>query len=221
MKPPADWTLYLVADPHACRGRPIEDVVRLAVAGGATVVQLRDKECTTRRYVEQALRLHELLAPLGVPLIVNDRVDVALAVGAEGAHVGQSDMPPDLVRRLMGPDALVGLSVDSEADVLAADGGVVDYVGVGPIFSTATKTDTSAPWGVEGLRRLRPRTGLALVAIGGLDASNAAGVVRAGADGIAVVSAICSADDPQRAAAGLRAVIEAARAEPASSEAGD
>jgi len=157
MKPRADWSLYLVADPHACLGRPLEEVVRLAVAGGTTVVQLRDKECTTRRYVEQGRALHELLAPLGVPLIVNDRIDVALAVGAEGAHVGQSDMPPDIVRRLMGSDALVGLSAGTPAQVLAADGAVVDYVGVGPVFATATKPDAAAPWGVEGLRRLRGR----------------------------------------------------------------
>jgi len=211
MKPRADWSLYLVADPHACLGRPLEEVVRLAVAGGTTVVQLRDKECTTRRYVEQGRALHELLAPLGVPLIVNDRIDVALAVGAEGAHVGQSDMPPDIVRRLMGSDALVGLSAGTPAQVLAADGAVVDYVGVGPVFATATKPDAAAPWGVEGLRRLRAPAGPAVVAIGGLDASNAAGVIRAGADGIAVVSAICSAHDPERAAAELRSAIEAAR----------
>jgi thiamine-phosphate pyrophosphorylase len=211
MKPRVDWSLYLVADPGACRGRLVEDVVRLAVAGGATAVQLRDKECTTRRYVEQAQRLHDMLVALGVPLIVNDRVDVALAAGAEGAHVGQSDIPPDVARRLMGPDALIGLSADTEADALAADETVVDYMGVGPVFATSTKVDTSAEWGLEGLRKLRARTRRLIVAIGGVSAANAADVIRAGADGIAVVSAICSADDPRQAAADLRGAIDAAR----------
>jgi thiamine-phosphate pyrophosphorylase len=211
MKAKPDWSLYLVADPIACRGRPLEEVVRLAVAGGVTLVQLRDKKCTTRRYVEQARTLHEMLAPVGVPLVVNDRVDVALAVGAEGAHIGQSDMPPEAVRRLMGPDALIGLSTGTEAQALEADGALVDYVGVGPIFATPTKADTSPPWGLERLRRLRPRTRGVVVAIGGLNVANAGDVIRAGADGIAVVSAICSADDPRRAAADLRRAVEAGR----------
>ncbi len=212
MKPQVDWSLYLVVDPHACLGRPVEEVVRLAVAGGATVVQLRDKECTTRRYVEQARRLRDLLAPSGVPLIINDRVDVALAVGAEGAHVGQSDMPPDAVRRLMGPEALVGLSVDTTEDVLAADGGVSGLPGrradLRHLDEDGHLAAVGPRAGCGGCGRARA---MPLVAIGGVNAANAAGVVRAGADGIAVVSAICSADDPQRAAAELRRAVEAGR----------
>jgi thiamine-phosphate pyrophosphorylase len=211
MKPQADWTLYLVLDPRLCRGRRPEEVARLAVRGGVSAVQLRDKECTTRDYVEQARRLHDLLAPLGVPLIVNDRVDVALAAGAEGVHVGQSDMPTDVVRRLMGQDALLGLSAGTEQEALAAEGTAVDYLGVGPIHPTSTKADTPPEWGLAGLRRLRPRTRQVIVAIGGVNASNAAELIRAGADGIAVVSAICSAEDPERAAAELRRAIDAAR----------
>jgi thiamine-phosphate pyrophosphorylase len=211
MKPSVDWSLYLVADPQACRRRTVDEVVRLAVAGGATVVQLRDKKSSTREYLQQARRLHDVLAPLGVPLIVNDRVDVAMGAGCEGAHLGQSDMPADVARQLMGPDALVGLSVDTEDELLAADGEVVDYVGVGPVFATSTKSDAGAPLGARGLRRFRSRTGLVIVAIGGVQAANAAGVIRAGANGIAVVSAICSAEDPQRAAAALRSAVEVGR----------
>lgn len=213
MEPRADWTLYVVIDPHVCRGRSAEEVARLAVQGGATVVQLRDKDCSTREYLTVAGRLHELLAALGVPLIINDRLDVALAVGAEGVHVGQSDMPPAVARRLMGEDALIGLSVETERQALAAEEARVDYLGVGPIFATSTKVDTAPEWGLTGLCRLRPRSRHVLVAIGGVNRSNAAEVVHAGADGIAVVSAICAAGEPELAAAELRRIIAAARAE--------
>ena len=213
MKPRADWTLYAVIDPHACRGRSAQEVARLAVQGGATVVQLRDKECSTREFLALAGSLHEMLTPLGVPLIINDRLDVALAVGAAGVHVGPSDMSPAVARRLMGEDALIGLSVETEQQALAAAEAGVDYLGVGPIFATSTKVDTASEWGLAGLRRLRSRSRHVLVAIGGVNRSNAAEVVRAGADGIAVVSAICAADEPEAAAAELDRIILAARAE--------
>jgi len=213
MKPRVDWSLYLVVVPQLCLGRPPEDVVRRAVAGGVTVVQLRDKECSTRRYVECAGRLHDMLAPRGVPLIINDRLDVAMAVGAEGVHLGQSDMPPGIARRLMGPHAIIGLSIDEEEQALGAETAAADYLGIGPIFPTSTKADTSPEWGPAGLRALRARCGHVLVGIGGVNAANAADVIRAGADGIAVVSAICSAEDPERAAAELRHAIDAARDE--------
>lgn len=211
MKRKADFSLYLVAVPQYCEGRPVEEVVSAAVDGGVTLVQLRDKECTTREYVELALRLKDLLRPHGLPLIINDRVDVALAVEADGVHLGQADMPPALARELMGPEAIVGLSVDSHEQAMEAETLDVDYLGVGPVYSTSTKADTAPEWGPEGLEMLRAESRHVLVGIGGIDAENAADVMRAGADGVAVVSAICGADDPRRAASELRRAVEAGR----------
>ena len=202
-----DWSLYLVTDRRLAGERPLEDVVLAAVRGGVTAVQLREKQATTREYVSTARRLKALLAPLGVPLIINDRVDVALAAGADGVHVGQSDMDYKDVRRIAGPDFLVGLSVETMEQAQAAENLDADYLGVSPIFSTPTKTDTGEAWGIEGLTALRARSRHVLVAIGGINSSNAREVIRAGADGIAVVSAICAAPDPEAAARELRRLI--------------
>lgn len=207
MKPNVDYSLYLVVDPAMCSGRRPEDVVREAVLGGVTVVQLRNKTGSAREFIAQAESLHVVLRPLGVPLIINDRVDVALAVGAEGVHVGQSDIPPDVARRLLG-DAVIGLSVDTVRQATDAEPSTVDYLGVGPVYPTLTKTDTSPEWGCAGLRELRPLCSHALVAIGGVNASNAADVMATGVDGIAVVSAICGAADPRAAAEQLRRIID-------------
>ncbi len=212
MRPTPDLSLYLVVTPQLCRGRPVDWVVAEAVAGGATLVQLRDKEAATAALVATAGRLQELLTAQGVPFLVNDRLDIALAVGAAGVHLGQSDMPALTARRLLGPDAIIGLSAETPDQAVAAGQLDVDYVGVGPVYPTTTKTDTRAPWGADILRDLRPRCTHPLVAIGGIDAGNAVEVVAAGADGIAVVSAICSADDPRRASAELREAVERGRA---------
>jgi thiamine-phosphate pyrophosphorylase len=148
-----------------------------------------------------------MLAPFGVPLIINDRVDVALAVGAEGVHVGQDDMPYKTARSLMGPDAIIGLSVETWEDVEEAEGLDCDYIGVSPVFETPTKTDTKGSWGLEGLAKIRAFSRHRLVAIGGLNASNAEDTVKAGADCLAIVSAICSAPDPERASKELVDII--------------
>lgn len=213
MKPLVNFSLYLVTDRRLSLPRTIEQIVRLAVGGGATVVQLRDKDCSTREYIELAYRVKKILKPLRIPLIINDRVDVALAVGADGVHIGQSDMPYFDTRRLMGPDAIIGLSVETPAQGIEADAFDVDYLGVSPIFSTPTKTDTRTEWGIEGLRFLRSKTRHTLVAIGGINSSNARAIVEAGADGLAVVSAICAAPDPLDASRKLRTIIEQARKE--------
>jgi thiamine-phosphate pyrophosphorylase len=213
MRPRVDWSLYLVTDRALALGRPIEWVVAEAVAGGVTVVQLREKDCSTREFVALARRLVAMLSPLGVPLIINDRADVALAVGADGLHIGQSDMDYADARRIMGPDAIIGLSAQTTQEAVAAERLDVDCLGVGPIFATTTKEVDNPPWGPEGLRDLRARSRHALVGIGGINASNAASVIRAGADGVAVVSAICSAPDPRNAARELREIITHARKE--------
>ena len=211
MRRPRDWSLYLVTDRGLAGFRPLADVVAAAVRGGVTAVQLREKHCRTREFVELARCLKALLAPHGVPLIVNDRVDVALAAGADGVHVGQSDMDAGDVRRLLGPDAIVGISVETLQQAERAASLDVDYLGVSPIFATPTKTDTASAWGLGGLAALRRASKHVLVAIGGIDSSNADQVIEAGADGIAVVSAICAAPDPEAAARALRRAIDQAR----------
>lgn len=205
--PLADLRLHLVTDAALCGPRGVEAVVAAAVRGGATCVQLREKQLDTRPFVERARALKALLAPLGVPLIINDRLDVALAVGADGVHVGQSDLPPEDVRRLM-PHALIGLSVENPEQVRAAADMPVDYLGVSPAFSTPSKQDTAPALGLEGLRAMRALTDLPLIAIGGIDLNNAAQVLAAGADGLAVVRALCAAPDPAAAAQALRLLTD-------------
>jgi thiamine-phosphate pyrophosphorylase len=196
-----------VTDRMLAGGRPIGDVVLAAARGGVTAVQLREKDCPTREFVALARRLNSVLAPLGVPLIVNDRLDVALAAEAAGVHVGQTDMDPSDVRRIAGADFIIGLSVETMEQAREAESLDIDYLGVSPIFLTPTKTDTGEAWGLDGLRELRARSRKVLVAIGGINNSNARQVIEAGANGIAVVSAICSAPDPRAAARELQEAI--------------
>lgn len=195
--------LYLVTDSTLCKGRTLQDVVAAAVRGGVTCVQLREKELGTREFVARAQALKSLLAPLNIPLVINDRIDVALACQADGVHLGQSDMPVDLVRKILPLQVFIGLSVENDQDIAQAIGMDVDYLGISPVFATPTKTDTQTPWGLAGLQRARAMTALPLVAIGGINAGNAAQVSHCGADGLAVVSAICAADDPASAATEL------------------
>lgn len=198
--------LYLVTDRPLSLGRDIAWVVEEAVKGGATMVQLREKDIDTREFIALAQRLKPILKDAGVPLIINDRVDVALAVDADGVHIGQSDMPYDIARRLLGPDKIIGLSVENMDEVLEANSLDVDYIGVSPVYSTATKTDTAPPFGLVGLKKAVELSAHPAVAIGGMNAATAPDVLATGVDGIAVVSAICSAPDPQEAARRLKAI---------------
>lgn len=200
--------LYLVTDQALTRGRALEEVVAAAVQGGVTCVQLREKQLGTVDFLAQARALKALLTPRNIALVINDRIDVALACDAEGVHLGQSDMPVEDARRLLPPEVFIGWSVETMDDVARSAALPVDYLGVSPIFATSTKTDTQAPWGLHGLQQVRAATTLPLVAIGGLHAGNAVDVLRAGADGLALVSALCSANDPQAAAATLRALCD-------------
>ena len=205
--------LYLVTDRGLCGRRPVEEVVAEAVAGGVACVQLREKDLPTRPFLDLARRLKALLGPAGVPLIINDRLDVALAGGADGVHVGQSDMPCQELRRFLGPRAIIGLSVETWADVERAQDLDVDYLGVSPVYATPTKTDTRTPWGLGGLARIKAYSRHPLVAIGGMNAATVQDAIRAGADGAAVVSAICAAPDPGAAARDLDGRIREALAE--------
>jgi len=195
---PSIYRICLVTDRDLARGRPLVEVVAAAVQGGVTMVQLREKTATTREFLEEARALKALLAPLGVPLVINDRVDIALAVDADGVHVGQKDMPVDQVRALAG-DRIVGLSITNATQMRGADTRLCDYLGVGPLYLQQTKADASTPLGVEGFRALRAMTDKPVMAIGGLKADNSAPVLAAGADGLAVVSGIVCADDPRAA----------------------
>lgn len=200
---PSQLRLYLVTDRGLSLGRDLLWVVREAVAGGVTIVQLREKDTGTRDFVALGRQLVEELRPLGVPLIINDRVDVALAVGADGVHIGQSDMPYADARRLLGPDKIIGLSVETMDEVKEANSLDVDYIAMSPVYSTATKTDTAPPFGLEGLRQAAALTVHPSVAIGGMNRQTVAGAMACGIDGVAVVSAICSAPDPRAASSDL------------------
>lgn len=200
--------VYLVTDPILIGNRSLEEVVLEAVKGGVTLVQLREKNATTREFIEKAQKIKRILEPFHVPLIINDRVDVALAVEADGIHVGQNDMPVELVRKLVGDKMFIGLSVETWEDVEKSRTLPVDYLGISPVFSTPTKTDTKGEWGLEGIKKIRAVTNLPLVAIGGINKSNAAEVTRAGADSIAVVSAICASENPKQAAKELHELFE-------------
>ena len=201
--------LYLVTDRELSLGRSLEEVVSEAVKGGVTVVQLREKDASTGEFIELARRLMKLLKPLRIPLIINDRVDVALAVDADGVHIGQSDMSYEDARRLLGPDKIIGLSVENFKDIEAANALDVDYIGISPVYGTPTKTDTAEPFGLEGLRKAVQMSAHPTVAIGGMNASTIAEVMAAGTDGVAVVSAICSAENIRKATSDLRAIVEA------------
>lgn len=198
-----DLSLYLVTDTVLCGGRGVAETARAAVAGGATVVQLRDPRATTRELYDLAVELRTAIGT--TPLIVNDRLDVALAVRANGVHLGQSDLPVVRAREIAGPDFVIGLSI-STVDEMEQAGrlppGTVDYLGIGPAFATATKPDAGTALEPALIAELAGMTDLPTVAIGGITAENAARL--AGVDGICVVSAICAADDPCSAAAELR-----------------
>lgn len=201
--------LYLVTDRDLCGKKSLEEVVIKAVKGGVSYVQLREKEISTRIFVEEAIKIKKLLEPYKVPLIINDRVDVALACGAEGVHIGQEDMPYEIVRIIMGQKAVIGLSVETWEDVEASQKLDVNYIGVSPVFTTPTKKDTKGAWGLEGIAKIKTFSRHPLVAIGGLNESNIKEVIEAGAQCVAVVSAICASPDPKAAAGKINEIINA------------
>ncbi|QGK69109.1 thiamine phosphate synthase [Allosaccharopolyspora coralli] len=200
-----DWSLYLVTDTALCGHRGVVRTVREAVDGGVTVVQVRDPAATGRELYELVVSVHEALRGTGVPLLVNDRLDVALAAGADGVHLGQSDLPVEAARAVLGQQRVLGHSVSTSEEVEAVPP-EVDYLGVGPVVATPTKSDAADALGLDGLRDLTARTILPCVAIGGVHADNAAEIAATGVAGLCVVSEICAADDPRSAAATLRKV---------------
>lgn len=210
---PLDLSLYLVLDPDLCGGPlGMVETARIAAGHGATVVQLRAPNWKKRQWLETAAELKAVLAPFGVPLVINDHVDVALAVDAEGVHVGQDDMPVDIVRRLIGPQKWLGLSVSSPAELAQAPLAGVDYLGIGPVYPTGTKLDAAPACGLDGLAGMVMAANLPVVAIGGIHLGNCQPLLQAGAHGVAVVSAICGQDDVAEATRLLQHKIRALRA---------
>lgn len=207
-----DLSLYLILDPGLCSAHSMAETARLAAQGGATMVQLRDKSGGTEAMITAGRDIRAALADTGVPLIVNDDVAAAQAIGAEGVHLGQSDMAIAQARAALGPDIIIGLSVTNEAMIRAVDPALVDYVGIGPVFPTPTKQNHNPPIGFDGLARLVALSPVPAVAIGGLKAPHVQAALASGAAGVAVVSAICGQPDPQVASRDLAEQIERARA---------
>lgn len=203
-----DYSLYLVTDRSLSKGRSTAEIVAAAVAGGVSCIQLREKSCGTREFMNEALALQPLLKSRDIPLIINDRLDIALAIEADGVHLGQSDMPIGMARKIAGDSLIIGISAESVDDALRAEQEGADYIGISPVFSTPTKTDIAPPLGLEGVRQIRALVDIPLVGIGGINLDNAESVLAAGADGIAVVSAIVSAADPAGAAKKLKTLID-------------
>ncbi len=204
-----DLSLYLVTDRVLSMGRSLSEIVEKAVSGGATIVQLREKDTETRDFLNLAKRLKEILRRSNIPLIINDRMDIALASGADGIHVGQSDMPVCEIRKYLGKDVLIGLSVESFEDAEKANRLDIDYIGISPVYTTATKKELSTGLGLTGVSEISEISRFPSVGIGGINMENTADIIRAGADGIAVVSAICSAPDPEKAASELYMEVRA------------
>jgi len=207
-----DVRVNVILDPEHS-GLPLPELARAAVDGGATLLQFRDKTSETGALVATARAILSAIEGTGVPLLVNDRVDVALAAGAAGVHIGQTDMAPEDARRLLGPDPIVGLTVRSMAEAEAVPADLVDYVGIGGVYATTSKQNRNAPIGLEGLAEIcafldARAPDLGRVAIAGITAETAPGVIAAGAHGVAVISAVSRAPDPAAAAAALRHIVD-------------
>ncbi len=215
-----DLRLYALVDPERSGGHALPELARAVVEGGATLLQLRDKHGSTRAMVETARAIKAAVAGSGVPLLINDRVDVALAAEADGIHVGQDDMAVADARRLLGPGRIIGLSMKTVEQAQEAPLSALDYVCIGGVFATLSKDNPQPPIGVDGLRRIAAavrarQPGFPVGAIAGIDATNAAAVMAAGVDGIAVISALSMTSDPAGAARTLRASVDgASRAQP-------
>jgi thiamine-phosphate pyrophosphorylase len=211
-----DISLYGLLDPQIARGRQLADLARAAAKGGATLLQYRAKLAGTRTMISEVRAIMAVLAGTGVQLLVNDRVDVALAAGAQGVHIGSEDMLPIDARRLLGPNAIIGATVKSKADLTVLANAPVDYICIGGVFATRHKDNPDPPLGLDGFRTLRAEARLALGplpvgAIAGIDALNAASIIQAGADGIAVIGALFAGDDPEAAARLLTSAITEGR----------
>jgi thiamine-phosphate pyrophosphorylase len=207
-----NYSLYLVTDRNLSLGRSHLEIIKEAIAGGVTMVQLREKELDSGEFYREALQIRGHLRSCGCPLIINDRVDIALAVDADGVHIGQADLPLAVVRKMGGPGKIIGVSVFTPEEAREAEDMGADYLGLSPIFMTATKPELVCQIGFEGIGPIRRATKLPLVGIGSMNKANAFEAVRCGLDGVAVVSAICSRPDVRAAAEAVRREVDRAKA---------
>lgn len=210
-KKPFRPEVYLVTDQALARGRPLKKIVAQAAKGGADVVQLREKDMKTRDFIKLGLEIQKILRPYHIPLLINDRIDIALAINADGVHIGQSDMPYALTRKLLGPDSIIGLSVENAEQAKNSNQYDLDYIAMSPVFQTPTKEELQNELGLEGVRQITVLSKHTAIGIGSIKFHNAADIIQAGADGIAVVSGICSADDPEEATRRYKDIVQKAR----------
>jgi thiamine-phosphate pyrophosphorylase len=203
-KKKVDYSLYLVTDRDLSLGRSNLEVIQAGVRGGVTLVQLREKEATTKEFYQEGLKIRAYLKARDIPLIINDRIDMALALDAEGVHLGQEDMPIDAARKILGPQKIIGASVFTPEEAKIAEALGADYLGLSPIFVTETKPELIQHLGIKGIPLLKEAVKIPVVGIGSMSESNAYEAVKAGLDGVAVVSAICSREDPRAAAEAIK-----------------
>lgn len=198
-----DYSIYLVTDRGLLQGRDLMDAVAEAIEGGVTLIQLREKDISSREFYQLALRVKELAHSRGVPLLINDRLDIALAVDADGLHIGQDDLPVQVARKLLGPDKILGLSVSTVKEAVQGEKDGADYLGAGPFYHTASKDVSISPIGPAGLKKIKETVSIPVVGIGGIGLSNIEEVKGTGVDGVAVISAIMGAPDIKDAASKL------------------
>jgi thiamine-phosphate pyrophosphorylase len=209
-RPSLDLRVYVLLDPEHAGGRPLADIARAAIDGGATILQMRAKHASNREFLAMTEAVLAVARPAGIPVLVNDRVDVALAAGADGVHVGADDIAVVAARAMLGPDAWIGYSAATPEAARQGLRDGADYLGAGDVFGTASKADAGAPIGLDGLEAVVRATELPVVAIGAVNLGNAADCIRAGAAGVAVISAVLGAADVEAAVRGLRAIIDGA-----------
>jgi thiamine-phosphate pyrophosphorylase len=212
-KKKVDYSLYLVTDRALSLGRSNLEVIQAAVRGGVTLVQLREKEATTKEFYQEGLKIKACLKAGNIPLIINDRIDITLALDAEGVHLGQEDMPIDVARKILGPEKIIGASVFTPEEARIAEASGADYLGLSPVFVTQTKPELIQHLGIEGIPLLREAVQIPVVGIGSINQANAYEAVKAGLDGVAVVSAICSQEDPRAAAEAIKKEVLRAKKE--------
>lgn len=203
-----NFQLYLVVGEKDCKHFPIEQLVELAIQGGVDIVQLREKDKNFKDFVQTALKVKKITDKYGIPLIINDHVKVAIEVDVAGIHVGQNDIEPSILKNVLKKHQIIGYSVEDLDDLSSTELKYVDYIAASPIFDTPTKTDTKKAWGIDGLKQIQSTSSLPLVAIGGMNASNISDITKAGANCIAVVSAITHSEDPKGAAQTLKNIIQ-------------
>lgn len=206
--PKVDYALMFVTDDSIRDDNSFFAILEAALKGGATIIQLREKSCDTATFYKRAIRCKKLCDTFKIPLIINDRLDIALAIDADGVHIGQTDMPYSAARKLMGDNKIIGLSVSNIEQVVQTNAQSADYIGISPIFSTNTKTnDLAQPLGIAGLKAIRELYAKPIVSIGGINKNNTQEIIENGADGIAVVSAISKAEHPEAATKELKEII--------------